>query len=147
MVDVSRKALTCRVAEAAGSVVLGKRAYRALKDEGLPKGDALAVAKVAGMMAAKNTPNLIPLCHQVPLTSVSVDLMLDDANHAVRIQARATTTGPTGVEMEALTAVTVTALTVYDMCKAVTKSIRIEGVHLVSKAGGKGGAYHGRTTH
>ena len=141
MVDVSHKSVTHRLAEAAGRVVLGKRAYQALQDQGLRKGDALAVARVAGIQAAKHTSTLIPLCHSIPLSSVSVDFAMDDSECAVRVNAKAVSTGPTGVEMEALTAVTVAALALYDMCKAVSKSIRIEDVHLVSKKGGKSGDY------
>ncbi len=141
MVDVSHKRATFRVAEAAGRVSLGHKAFRALREQGLQKGDALTVAKLAGIMGAKYTSTLLPLCHQVPLSSVTVEFVLDEPDHAVAIYARATSTGPTGVEMEALTAVTVTALAIYDMCKAVSKAIRIEGIHLVSKTGGRGGAY------
>ncbi len=141
MVDVSHKPATVRVAEAAGRVSLGQEAFTALREQGLHKGDALTVAKLAGIVGAKHTSTLLPLCHQVPLSSVTVDFMLDESDHAVAIRARTTSTGPTGVEMEALTTVTVAALAIYDMCKAISKAIRIEGIHLVSKTGGRGGAY------
>ena len=140
MVDVSNKASTVREALAAGTVVLGTEAFKALKNQGLKKGDALVTARLAGIMAAKRTAQLIPLCHQISLTSVKVAFTLDERTNSVGIEARARATGPTGVEMEALTAVTVAALTLYDMCKAVSKAIRIEGVHLVFKRGGKSGA-------
>jgi len=142
MVDVSHKRATVREAHATGRVVLGSEAFKALREQGLKKGDALVSSRIAGIMAAKQTAALIPLCHPIALSSVSVDFVLDEPQHSLTIHARAATVGPTGVEMEALTAVTVAALTIYDMCKAVSKAIRIEDVHLVSKKGGQGGAYH-----
>ena len=142
MVDVSGKPATQRMAEAVGRVLLGRKAFLALREQDLPKGDAFAVAKVAGIMGAKRTATLVPLCHPVPLSSVTMDFALDETDHAVVICATTTSVGPTGVEMEALTAVTVAALVIYDMCKSVSRSIRIDGVHLVCKIGGKSGAYH-----
>ena len=106
---------------------------------GLPKGDVIAVARIAGIMAAKRTSELIPLCHPLPLTRVSIDLRFDEERHAVLIRAIAKCTGVTGVEMEALTAVSVAALTIYDMCKAVDRGMRIEHIRLIRKSGGKSG--------
>ena len=143
MVDISRKPDTLRTAKARGRVVLGPQAFAALQAQALHKGDVLAVARVAGIMGAKHTATLIPLCHQVALSSISVEFALDGVGHSVVVCATATTTGPTGVEMEALTAVSVASLTIYDMCKAVSRSIRIEDVHLISKTGGSGHV-HGR---
>ncbi len=147
MVDVSSKRSTPRVAKAAARVVLGAEAFGALRAQGLKKGDALAAARLAGIMGAKHVSTLIPLCHSVPLSAVAVDFELDEAGRAVVISGEASATGPTGVEMEALTAVTVAALTIYDMCKAVSKAIRIEGIHLVSKRGGQSEAYHRQSIH
>ncbi len=144
MVDVSRKAPTLRTAQAAGRVVLGESAFRALCDQSLSKGDVLATARLAGIMGAKQTSALIPLCHQIPLASVTVDFEWDEPARAIVVLAKAVSVGSTGVEMEVLTAVTVAALTIYDMCKAVSKAIRIDDVHLVSKTGGTSGAYHRR---
>ena len=107
----------------------------------MPKGDVLAVARVAGIMAAKRTPDLVPLCHPLPISGVEVQLSPDHASPAIDIEATVRTTGRTGVEMEALTAVSVAALTVYDMCKAVERGMRIEGIRLVAKSGGKSGDY------
>ena len=138
MVDVSAKDDTVRTATAEGSVVMRAATLALIQAGGVPKGDVLAVARVAGIMAAKRTSELIPMCHPLPITGVTVDLTaagtdtLADPRHGQ-------TTGKTGVEMEALTAVRVAALTVYDMCKAVDKGMRIEGVHLLEKHGGKSG--------
>ncbi|XP_033102704.1 molybdenum cofactor biosynthesis protein 1-like isoform X2 [Anneissia japonica] len=137
MVDVSAKATTQRVATASGQIRLGKLAYNLLKDNKLAKGDVLTVAEVAGIMAAKNTSSLIPLCHNIPLTKVAVNFQLDDDTQCVAVEATVKTTGLTGVEMEALVAVSVAALTVYDMCKAVTHDIQIGDIKLKHKSGGK----------
>jgi len=137
MVGVGAKAATRRRAGATARVLLGAEAFRRVAENRLQKGDVLTVAKIAGISAAKQTAGLIPLCHNVPLSEVSVDLALDREAHAVRIYATAEASGPTGVEMEALTAATVAGLTVYDMCKAVTKDIRITDVVLQHKSGGK----------
>lgn len=137
MVDVSDKQVTTRTATARGSVRLSPAAVAALRDESLPKGDALAVARVAGIQAAKRTADLIPLCHPLPLSAVSVDLAVVD--EGVRIEVSVRTTSRTGVEMEALTAVSVTALTVIDMTKAVDKHASITDVRVVAKAGGRSG--------
>lgn len=127
---------------ASGEVILGPIAYSLVAQNALEKGDALAVAKLAGVMGAKHTATLIPLCHNVFLSNVRVELALRPEQQSVRIRATASAVGPTGVEMEALTAVSVAALTLYDMAKAASKEIRIEAVQLESKTGGKGGDYH-----
>lgn len=142
MVDVSAKAETVRTATAEGYVDMSADAFTALVEGSGPKGDVMAAARLAGIMAAKRTPDLIPLCHPLPITGVDVALTPDAASHRVKIEATVKVTGRTGVEMEALTAVSVTALTVYDMLKAVDKSMRIGGIRLVSKTGGKSGDYN-----
>lgn len=139
MVDVGLKDVTAREAVAKGSVVMQRHTLELIKNGYMGKGDVLAVARVAGIMAAKRTSDLIPLCHPLPLDQVAVDLELDDNNNQVQITAKARTTAKTGVEMEALTAVSVAALTIYDMCKAVDKEIHIESIRLVRKLGGKSG--------
>lgn len=139
MVDVSAKEPTLRSATARSFVSMSPDAIAAVRTESLGKGDVLGVAKVAGIMAAKKTADLIPLCHPLALTDVQVGLeLLEDG---VRIQAHAKTTGPTGVEMEALTAAAVAALTVYDMCKSVDRSMTVEKIELVSKEGGRSGTW------
>lgn len=145
MVDVGGKVPTRRTACASASVVLGPTAFRLLQDNQLVKGDALTVAQLAGIMASKQTSTLIPLCHPLPLDHVSVTFHLDEQRHAVIIAATCRTTGRTGVEMEALTAASVAALTVYDMCKAVSHDIIITDVKLVRKTGGKRD-FHRETT-
>ncbi len=139
MVDVTQKPDTQRIAVARGSVVMQPATLALIREGKAEKGDVLAVARVAGVMAAKQTSALIPLCHPLFLTDVSVDFRLDALRTAVDITATATTVGKTGVEMEALVAVSVAALTVYDMCKAVDRGMRIESVRLVRKSGGKSG--------
>lgn len=141
MVDVSDKAETKRVATAKGSVVMQPATLALIKEGGVKKGDVLSVARLAGIMGAKKTPDLIPLCHPLTLTSVQVDLALDEARNAVDITATCKLMGRTGVEMEALTAVSVAALTVYDMCKAVDKSMQIVDIRLTHKSGGKSGTF------
>jgi cyclic pyranopterin phosphate synthase len=141
MVDVSDKSETERVAIAKGAVYVAPATLALIRDRGMKKGDVLSVAQLAGIMAAKRTPDLIPLCHPLALTSVTVELSLDEARSAVDIAATAKLKGRTGVEMEALTAVSVAALTVYDMCKAVDKAMRIGDIRLVHKSGGKSGTY------
>ena len=141
MVDVSDKAETERSATAKGSVIMQPATLALIKDGGMKKGDVLSVARLAGIMGAKRTPDLIPLCHPLALTSVQVDLTLDEARNAVDITATCKLTGKTGVEMEALTAVSVAALTVYDMCKAVDKGMQIVDIRLTRKSGGKSGTY------
>ena len=139
MVDVGAKADTDRAATARGSVTMRTGTLDLIKSAGFEKGDVLAVARVAGIMAAKNTSQLIPLCHPLPLHQVTVDFELDEAQSAVNITATARTTAKTGVEMEAMTAVSVAALTIYDMCKSSDRGMRIEGVRLSRKSGGKSG--------
>lgn len=141
MVDVSDKDITERTATATGSVIMEPETVRKIMEGGVKKGDVLSVARLAGIMGAKRTPDLIPLCHPLALTSVKVDLMVDEARNAVDITATCKLKGRTGVEMEALTAVSVAALTVYDMCKAVDRGMRITEVRLMHKAGGKSGEY------
>ena len=143
MVDVSGKAETERVATAQGSVIMQPATLALIKEGGVKKGDVLSVARLAGIMGAKKTPDLIPLCHPLALTSVQVDLTLDEARNAVDITATCKLVGKTGVEMEALTAVSVAALTVYDMCKAVDKGMQIVDIRLTHKSGGKSGTYDG----
>ena len=142
MVDVSGKPDTARSAVAQGEVVMQPTTLAAIRAGTMKKGDVLAVARLAGVMGAKRTADLIPLCHPLPLTQVTVDLALDDALPGVRIQASARTVGKTGVEMEALTAVAVAALTIYDMAKAVEKTMRIQNIRLVEKSGGASGDIH-----
>ncbi|MGI8993327.1 MAG: cyclic pyranopterin monophosphate synthase MoaC [Nocardioidaceae bacterium] len=139
MVDVSEKVVSTREAVAAGRVRVASEVIRLLRGEGVPKGDALGVARVAGIMAAKRTPDLVPLCHPIAISAVTVDLVVSE--QAVEITAAVRTTDRTGVEMEALTAVAVAALTLIDMVKAVDKGAMIEQVGLVSKAGGRSGAW------
>lgn len=136
MVDVGAKPDTERVAVAGGSVYMQPETLRLIREGALKKGDVLLVARLAGIMAAKKTADLIPLCHPLPLTQIDVDLMLDDNTSAVHITATARTVGKTGVEMEALTAVTVAALTVYDMAKAVDRGMRLSDIRLLEKRGG-----------
>lgn len=137
MVDVGGKAASRRTATAQATILLGATAFRLLRDNQLVKGDALVVAQLAGVMAAKQTAGLIPLCHPLPLDSAAVSLRLDKSRAAVVVEATCRTTAPTGVEMEALTAAAVAALTVYDMCKAVSHDIVITDVRLLAKSGGK----------
>lgn len=145
MVDVSGKAETERTAVAEGLVRMSREAFAAVVSGGIAKGDVLATARIAGIMAAKKTSELIPLCHPLPITKVAVDLAPEEAASAIRVTATVKTKGPTGVEMEALTAVSVAALTVYDMVKAVDKAVVIEGIRLLLKDGGKSGLYSAET--
>jgi cyclic pyranopterin phosphate synthase len=141
MVDVTDKAASERVAVAAGAVFLRPETLALIQDGGVKKGDVLSVARLAGIMGAKRTPDLIPLCHPLALTSVTLDLALDPERNAVDITATCKVAGKTGVEMEAMTAVAVAALTVYDMCKAVDRGITIGDIRLTHKSGGKSGVY------
>ncbi len=141
MVDVSDKDETERTATATGSVIMQTGTIAMIAGGGVKKGDVLSVARLAGIMGAKRTPDLIPLCHPLLLTSVQVDLSIDINRNAIDITATAKLRGRTGVEMEALTAVAVAALTVYDMCKAVDRGMRIAEIRLVHKAGGKSGEF------
>lgn len=142
MVDVSEKAQTMRTAIAAGEVLLRPDTYDLVVAGKMKKGDVLAVAQVGGIMGAKRTPDLIPMCHPIAITGVDISFSLDEARHAILIEATAKCKGETGVEMEALTAVSIAALTIYDMCKAVQKDIEIQNIRLLSKTGGKSGDYH-----
>ncbi|KAI7742274.1 hypothetical protein M8C21_002462 [Ambrosia artemisiifolia] len=139
MVDVSHKDISKRVAIASCKVILGKKVYDLVSANQVAKGDVLSVARIAGITGAKQTSNLIPLCHNIDLTHVRVDLRLNPENYHVEIEGEAASTGKTGVEMEALTAVTLAGLTVYDMCKAASKDIQITDVRLEHKIGGKSG--------
>ncbi|PKP69684.1 MAG: cyclic pyranopterin monophosphate synthase MoaC [Alphaproteobacteria bacterium HGW-Alphaproteobacteria-4] len=141
MVDVATKSVTHRVAVAAGAVVMAAETLALVLEGSARKGDVLGVARLAGIMAAKRTADLIPLCHPLPLTRVALDLEPDTALPGVRIVATVETDGKTGVEMEALTAVSVAALTVYDMLKAADRAMRIDGIRVTLKDGGKSGRY------
>ncbi|PHT26797.1 Cyclic pyranopterin monophosphate synthase accessory protein [Capsicum baccatum] len=139
MVDVSRKDISKRVAIARGKVILGQKVFDLVSANQMGKGDVVSVAKLAGICGAKQTSNLIPLCHNINLTHVRVDLALNPQDFSVEIEGEAASDGKTGVEMEALTAVTVAGLTVYDMCKAASKNIQITDIRLEHKTGGKSG--------
>ena len=141
MVDVSGKDETSRSATAGATVLMKRETLELILSGGHKKGDVLGVARLAGIMAAKRTPELIPLCHPLPLASVEVDLVPDVARNAVDIRATCRLVGRTGVEMEALTAASVAALTVYDMCKAVDRGMRITDLRLLQKSGGKSGSF------
>jgi cyclic pyranopterin phosphate synthase len=141
MVDVGEKETTAREAVAHAAVRLSPETFRRVVVRELAKGDVLGVAQLAGVMAAKRTSELIPLCHPLPLTKVDLSFLPDEATSTIHLEATARTVARTGVEMEALTAVSVAALTVYDMCKAVEKGIEITDIHLVRKSGGKSGEY------
>jgi cyclic pyranopterin phosphate synthase len=141
MVDVSAKDDTVRVATARGRVLMDPRTLALVRDGGMAKGDVLGIAQVAGVMGAKRTPEVIPLCHPLPITGVDLAFELNEQDSAVEISATVRVTGKTGVEMEALTAVSVAALTIYDMCKAVDKDMIIDQVRLIEKSGGKSGQY------
>lgn len=142
MVDVSGKDDTVRVAVARGRISMSPETLKLITQGQMPKGDVLAVARVAGIMAAKKTAELIPLCHPLMLTGSKVEFRVREEESAIEIQATVKTTGKTGVEMEALTAVSTAALTIYDMCKAVDKGMVIGDIRLVSKTGGKSGEYN-----
>ena len=141
MVDVTEKAVTHRTAIAAGEIHVSSETMAHIKNGTMKKGDVLAVAQVAGIQAAKHNWELIPMCHPLPLTGIDIAFHLSDAPCMVEIQATVTCTGVTGVEMEALTAVSVASLTIYDMCKAVQKDMHITNIRLLRKSGGKSGDY------
>jgi molybdenum cofactor biosynthesis protein MoaC len=141
MVDVSAKPASARTAVARGRVLIGEEAFRLVEENRIRKGDVLSVAQVAGILGAKQTSRLIPLCHDVLLEGVDLDLELNEEAFAIDVRAFVKTTGPTGVEMEALTAVSVAALTIYDMCKSVSKEIAITDTQLLAKTGGQSGDY------
>jgi cyclic pyranopterin phosphate synthase len=139
MVDVGGKPDTVRQAVARGKVIMQPATFQIIKEGKAAKGDVLNVAQLAGISAAKKTPDLIPLCHTILIDSVKVEFSLDEANSAVDITSTVDSTGKTGVEMEALTATAIAALTIYDMCKAVDRGMKIENIRLVRKSGGKSG--------
>ena len=141
MVDVSAKNETLRIAKATATVITNPNTYAMIKDGKMKKGDVLAVAQVAGIMGAKRTPDIIPMCHPIVISGVDIDFELDDDACSITIISTARCTGQTGIEMEALSAASIAALTIYDMCKAVQRDIRIEGIHLLEKSGGKSGDY------
>jgi cyclic pyranopterin phosphate synthase len=141
MVDVSDKPETDRIATARGSVVMAPETLRMIIDGSVKKGDVISVARLAGIMATKRTAELIPLCHPLALNGIDVDVTCDEARNAVDIVATCRTKGRTGVEMEAMTAVAVAALTVYDMCKAVDRGMRLTEIRLTHKSGGKSGTF------
>lgn len=139
MVDVGDKASTHRVAIATGCIRMNPNTYELIESGGHKKGDVLGIARIAGIQAAKKTADLIPLCHPIALTHVSIEFQSDRTSHTIYCQARAETTGPTGVEMEALTATQITLLTIYDMCKAVDRGMVMSDIKLLEKSGGKSG--------
>ena len=141
MVDVGKKDVTRRVAVAAGRVLVNPHTFALIRSGGMKKGDVLSVAQVAGIMGAKRTPDLIPMCHPILMDGINLELSLDDDRKSVEIKATVSCDGRTGVEMEALTAVSTAALTVYDMCKAVQKDMVITDIRLLSKTGGVHGDY------
>lgn len=141
MVDVSAKQETQRVAYAAGSISMSKKAFDLVKSGSMVKGDVLGIARVAGIMAAKKVDNLIPLTHPLMITKVAVDFDLDSENNSIEVKSTVGIYGKTGVEMEALTAVSIAALTIYDMCKAVDKTMVINNIRLLKKTGGKSGTF------
>ncbi len=141
MVDVTEKPSTVREAIARGAVYVKPETLKLIQDKKIPKGDVLCVARVAGIQAVKKTSELIPMCHPLNITSVDIDLTLDNKKNKIDIEARVKVTGQTGVEMEALTAVSVAALTIYDMCKAVDKEMIISDVMLMEKKGGRSGHF------
>ena len=141
MVDVGQKPESARVAVAKGAVMMRPETLALIRTGGVEKGDVLSVARLAGIMGAKRTPDLIPLCHPLRLSAITVDLEPDPSRNAIEITATCKLSGRTGVEMEALTAVAVAALTIYDMCKAVDRGLRIVDIRLTHKSGGKSGTY------
>ena len=141
MVDVSQKDITMRIAIAEGSIKVNQEVFRSIKEQTNKKGDVLAVARIAGIMAAKKTSDMIPLCHPLFITNVTIDFELDEDNYMIKAIATTKVNGKTGVEMEALHAVSVTLLTIYDMCKAIDKSMEISDIRLLHKEGGKSGVY------
>lgn len=142
MVDVGRKAVTQRVAVAAGRVLVNPHTFALIQSGGIKKGDVLSVAQIAGVMGAKRTPDLIPMCHPVMVDGIDLEITLDETKKSVEIKATVSCGGRTGVEMEALTAVSTAALTVYDMCKAVQKDMVITDIRLLSKTGGVHGDFY-----
>ena len=141
MVDISEKNITTRAAYASCVVFLSEKAFQLVKKNQIEKGNVLNIAKIAAISASKKTHDLIPLCHQIPLSKVDVEFILNDEKNTIKIQSTALTDWKTGVEMEALTAVSIASLTIYDMCKSVDKSIKITDIRLDKKTGGKSGPY------
>lgn len=141
MVDISEKNITKRTALATGTIMIGRDALEALKNQAVPKGDVLAAARIAGIFACKKTPEIVPLCHNISITKASVDFEILEESFAVKALCSVSTTGKTGAEMEALTGVNAALLTIYDMCKAINKSMVMTDIHLVSKTGGKSGDF------
>ena len=143
MVDINNKKNTKRLAIAVGKVIMKKQTLQLITENKIRKGDVFQVANLAGIQAAKRTDSLIPLCHSLPLSYVKIDFGVDKKNNCVNIKAEASLIGKTGVEMEALTAVSISALTIYDMCKSVDKTININSIKLIHKSGGKTGIFNG----
>lgn len=141
MVDVSEKGDTTRVAVARGEVIMKPETLSMIKEGGITKGDVLAVSQIAGIMGAKRTPELIPMCHPLMLTGIDMSFSINEKENKVEIEASVKLRGKTGVEMEALTAVSIAALTIYDMCKAVDKEMALQNIRLISKSGGKSGEF------
>ncbi len=141
MVDITEKKSTVRTAVAKGRVLLGPEAFQQVRDNNVNKGNVLTTAQIAGIMGAKQTSKLIPLCHDVSINGVEVEFTLNEEKHAIDIRAYTRSVGATGVEMEALTAVSLAGLTIYDMCKSITKDIQITDIHLLAKTGGQSGDY------
>ncbi|MBI6872515.1 cyclic pyranopterin monophosphate synthase MoaC [Clostridium aciditolerans] len=141
MVDVSEKEDTAREAIAVGSIYMKKETLERIKEGGIKKGDVLSVAQVGGIMGAKNTSNIIPMCHPINISGCNISFKLDFENLKIDIEASAKTVGKTGIEMEALTAVSIAALTIYDMCKAIDREMTISNIMLVKKSGGKSGLF------
>jgi len=145
MVDVSGKNDSLRIAIAEGEIIMRPSTLKMIKDKEISKGDVLGVAQVAGIMAAKKTSEIIPMCHPLLLNSININFEIDEEKNRVIIQSQVKTMGKTGVEMEPLTAVSVAALTIYDMCKAVDRGMTIQDIHLVEKSGGQSGHYQGKS--
>jgi len=141
MVNVSEKADTKRIAVAKGSIYMKKETLQRIKDGSISKGDVLSVAQTAGIMAAKSTATIIPMCHNIFITGIEMDFIIDEDNSAVHIECSVSTIGKTGIEMESLHSVTVAALTIYDMCKAIDREMKISNIRLVRKEGGKSGVF------
>ena len=145
MVDVSGKNDSLRIAIAEGEIIMRPSTLKMIKDKEISKGDVLGVAQVAGIMAAKKTSEIIPMCHPLLLIGININFKIDEEENKVIIQSQVKTVGKTGVEMEPLTAVSVAALTIYDMCKAVDRGMTIQDIHLVEKSGGQSGHYQGKS--
>ena len=141
MVNISNKNETRRIAIAKGEVLLGSKTLNLIRSDNIGKGDVFGVARIAGIMAAKKTSSTIPLCHSIPISAIEIDFQTDEVSRCIKIEAKVTTVGKTGVEMEALVAVSVAALTIYDMVKAVDKKVTLNKIHLAYKEGGKSGTF------